>query len=233
MEKKSKELSEKQSVEDLQNPLRMGIASVDELEEISRAYRLLNKECLKKRYIISRENVLNDQEKAIIMKGSDIEIDRVKELKKKYTGQHVLKIFQPDEGICIVCDKTEANARELERRIYHHLMRLGGGTYEGFYDRVGSLYDFLNMFIKALFPKLVIIGSIPYDLLEMERINLNRVQRLDPYIRFIEIGHYELKPFPLFKGVKYFKIENEDEENWSEFLREVIREYTKPYFVEE
>ena len=215
------------------NPLRIGIASLQELEEMVKSYRIMNKSCLKSRYIMSREE-LSDQEGHVYLdKGEDIEVRHLKAMRKNESGHFMVKVFLPDEGIVTISDHTEQDGKQLEQRTYHHIMRLGNKAYEGFIDRLGSLNDFLNLFTNALFPKLIIIGLIQTDLLEMERKNLARIKRLDPYLRFLEITHYQLKPFPLIPGVKSIHISEESDKEWNIFLEGVITEYTKPYFVEE
>ncbi|MDH5655325.1 MAG: hypothetical protein OEZ34_05425 [Spirochaetia bacterium] len=215
------------------NPLRIGIASLQELEEMMKSYRIMNHSCLKRRYIMSRENVEDEEGKVFLEKGDDITSIHLKKMRRKERGHVISKIFLPDEGIVTVSDQITQEGKHLEQMIYHHLMRLGNKAYEAFVDRIGSIHDFLNLFTSSLFPKLILIGVVQTDLLEMERINVKRIQRLDPYLRFIEITHYQLKPFAVFQDVKNIHISQETEEEWDRILNEIIIEYTKPYFVED
>lgn len=217
-----------------ENPLRIGFCTLDELEEKIKAFRVMNQTALKKRYLLSREAIHAPSGEVILQKSSEIDISRAKLLRRSFsTGEYTLKTFQPDEGIVIVSDMSSMDGIALSMDIVTQIMNLGGGAYEGFIDRVDSFTDFLNLLKKALFPKLIVVGYLPPDRLEMEKINFVRAKRVDHYIRAIEITHATQKPRPYFPKIKQVAIDPNDPKSWGRFIIEIVREYTKPYFVEE
>ena len=216
-----------------ENPLRIGVCTLDALEEKIKAFRMMNQSALKKRYVLSRDVVGVPGQGPILQKSSEIDISRAKLLRRHFPGNHVFKTFQPDEGIVIISDMSSPEGISLSMDIVTQIMNIGGGAYEGFIDRVDSFTDFLNLLKKALFPKLIIIGFIPADRLEMEKINFVRARRVDHYIRAIELTHTQHKPHPYFPKIKQVQITTEDPKAWGRLIIEIVREYTKPYFVED
>lgn len=218
-----------------ENPLRIGISDLDELEEQIKAFRIMNQSALKKRYIVSREDIFPPGQGGtpILKKGEEIDISRAKLLRRHFAGDHIFRCFHPDEGIVIVSDMNQMSGISLSMDIVTQLMNLGGGAYEAFIDRVDSFADFLNLFKKALFPKLIIIGYLPPERLETEKLNFVRIRRVDQYFRAIELTHSLHKPSPYFPKLKQIRIEAGDPKSWARFILEVIREYTKSYFVED
>lgn len=225
--------SEQRDAQKKENPLRIGICSLDELEEKIKSFRIMNQSALKKRYILSREQVLDQNDQPILEKSGEIDISRAKLLRRNFSGGHIFKSFQPDEGIVIISDMSSSEGISLGMDIVTQIMNIGGGAYEGFIDRVDSFADFLNLLKKALFPKLILIGYIPPDRLELEKVNYIRAKRVDHYIRTIEITHSLLKPQPYFPKSKQVEITTEDPKSWARLIIEIIREYTKPYFIED
>ncbi len=222
---------EKPSVD---NPLRIGVCTLDELEEKIKAFRVMNQSALKKRFILSREDVfIPGTGDKILEKGLEIDISRAKLMRRHFAGDHVFKTFQPDEGIVIVSDMNEMEGIPLSMDLVTQVMNLGKGAYEGFIDRVDNFGDFLNLLKKALFPKLMIIGYLSPQSLESEQLNFVRIRRVDHYIRTIEITHSRYKPKPYFPRLKNIHIDTSDPKAWSRFVLEIVREYTKSYFVEE
>ncbi len=217
-----------------ENPLRMGISTLDELEEMIKAFRSMNQTALKKRYILSREPVKNPSTGQILLDAKqEVDLATVRLMRRHYPGDHTIKTFQPDEGIVIVSDMTVPEGITLSVDMVTQVMNLGGGAYEGFIDRVDTFYDLLNMIKRQLFPRLILVGYLPPDRLEMERINFIRTRRFDQYVRVIELTHSSKKYRPYFPNLKQVRIEETDNRSWGRFILEVIREYTKPYFVEE
>lgn len=223
----------KEEIRKKENPLRIGVCTLDELEEKIKAFRIMNQSALKKRYILSRDLVKAPGGEVILQKSSEIDISRAKLLRRHFMGSQVFKSFQPDEGIVIISDMSSMEGISLSMDLVTQIMNLGGGAYEGFIDRVDSFTDFLNLLKKALFPKLIIIGYLPPDRLEMERINFVRARRVDHYIRALELTHTVQKPHPYFPKIKQVHIDTNDPKSWGRFIIEVVREYTKPYFVED
>ena len=167
-------MEEEESTEDLrkkENPLRIGMCTLDELEEKIKAFRTMNQSALKKRYILSRDVLRAPTGESILQKSTEIDISRAKLLRRHFNGDFLLKTFQPDEGIVLISDMSSMEGISLSMDMVTQMMNVGGGAYEGFIDRVDSFTDFLNLLKKALFPKLVVIGFLPPDRLEMERIN--------------------------------------------------------------
>jgi hypothetical protein len=153
-------------------------------------------------------------------------------LRRKFKGDSVFKTFQPDEGIVIISDMASPEGVGLTMDIVTQIMNLGGGAYEGFIDRVDSFTDFINHLKKALFPKLIIIGYIPQERLQSEIINFVRVKRIDNYLRVLELTHSSLKPVGYFPKIKQIAI-TDDPRSWGRFVVDIIREYTKPYLIEQ
>ena len=114
--------------------------------------------------------------------------------------------------------------------IVTQIMNIGGGAYEGFIDRVDSFTDFLNLLKKALFPKLLIIGYIPPDRLESEKVNFVRAKRVDHYIRAIELTHSAMKPQPYFPKIKQVHIDTSDPKSWGRFIIEIVRRIHQTLF---
>jgi hypothetical protein len=218
---------------DPENPLRIGITTLDELEEKVKAFRIINLSSLKKRFIISRENLYKpDSQELILEKGKEIDISKIKLLRKYFDGNYILKTFQPDEGIVIISDMNRKESIPLSMDILTHLMNLGKGAYEGFIDRVDNFEDCLTLLKKTLFPRLILIGYLPPENLDNERLNFVRIRRIDHYIRFIEIIHTKYKPFPYFPKIKSIIIEAGNPKSWMKFLLEIIQEYNRGYLVE-
>ena len=233
-EKEKENENENESKPSVDNPLRMGVCTLDELEERIKAFRVMNQSALKKRYIISREDVLiPGTSDAILQRGMEIDISRAKLMRRHFQAGHIFKSFQPDEGIVIVSDMNKMEGIPLTMDVVTQIMNLGHGAYEGFIDRVDNFGDFLNLLKKALFPKLMLIGYLSPETLESEKLNFARIRRVDQYIRVIEITHNKFKPRPYFPRLKNIHIDTADSKSWSRFVVEIIREYTKLYFVEE
>lgn len=218
----------------ISNPLRIGMCSLDELEEKIKSFRIMNQSALKKRFILSREDIgVSNIKDLILQKGVEIDISKAKLLRRYFQGSQEFKTFQPDEGIVIVSDMNEMDSIPLTMDMVTQVMNLGKGAYEGFIDRVDNFSDFLNLLKKALFPKLMLIGCLSAKSLESEQLNFARIRRVDHYIRTIEITHSKFKPRPYFPRLKNVHIDTTDPKSWSRFVIEIIREYTKSYFVEE
>lgn len=216
-----------------ENPLRIGVCNLDELEEKVKAFRIMNQSALKKRYILSREVVTAPGGSILLSKSAEIDISRAKLLRRHFGSVDSFKTFQPDEGIVIISDMSSPEGISLSMDIVTQIMNIGGGASEGFIDRVDSFTDFLNLLKKALFPKLLIIGYIPPERLEMEKINFVRAKRVDHYVRAIELTHSTTKTQPYFPKIKQVHIDTNDPKSWGRFIIEIVREYTKPYFVED
>lgn len=215
-----------------ENILKIGYNSLYEIEEKVKAFRVMNQNAAKKRFIISRENIRDNVGKILLQKASEIDLSATMLLRRKFKPDTVFKIFQPDEGIVIISDMTTMEGVTLTMDIVTQIMNLGGGAYEGFIDRVDSFTDFINHLKKALFPKLIIIGYIPKDRIQTEIINFVRVKRIDNYLRVLELTHSEYKPAGYFPKIKQVAI-TEDPKSWGRFVVDIIREYTKPYLTEQ
>lgn len=219
---------------DQDNPLRIGINTLDELEEKVKAFRIMNLSSLKKRFLLSRENIyIPNSDQIIIEKGKEIDIHKVKLLRKYYEGNHIFKTFQPDEGIVLISDMNSKESIPLSMDILTQLMRIGKGAYEGFIDRVENFEECLKLIKKTLFPKLMIIGYLNIDNLENEKLNLIRIRRMDQYIRIIEVLHKKIKPIPYFPKLKNIFLDIDESKKFNRFILEIIQEYNKGYLVEE
>ncbi|TGK31071.1 hypothetical protein EHQ12_03235 [Leptospira gomenensis] len=216
-----------------ENVLKIGYCSLDEIEEKVKAFRVMNQNAAKKRYLITREPVLDNNGKPLLAKAAEIDISAAKLLRRHFKGSQMFKTFQPDEGIVIISDMTSAEGVSFTMDIVTQIMNLGGGAYEGFIDRVDSFGEFINLLKKSLFPKLIIIGYIPQAQVQSELLNFVRVKRVDNYLRSIELSHSLFKPHPYFPKIKQVEISQHDPKSWGRFVVEIIREYTRPYLLEE
>ncbi len=215
-----------------ENILKIGFNTLSEIEEKVKSFRIMNQNAAKRRYIITRENIRDNNQKIIIPKAAEIDISATMLLRRQFKGDTILKTFQPDEGIVIISDMATMEGVTLTMDIVTQIMNLGGGAYEGFIDRVDSFTDFINHLKKALFPKLIIIGYIPKERIQSEMINFVRVKRIDNYLRTLELTHSVHKPHGYFPKIKQVPI-NEDPKSWGRFVVEIVREYTKPYLIEQ
>ncbi|EMJ93606.1 MULTISPECIES: hypothetical protein [Leptospira] len=216
-----------------ENVLKIGYCSLDEIEEKVKAFRVMNQGATKKRYIITREPVLDSSGKTILTKAAEIDISAAKLLRRHFKGSQMFKTFQPDEGIVIISDMTSAEGVSFTMDIVTQIMNLGGGAYEGFIDRVDSFAEFINLLQKSLFPKLIIIGYIAPSQVQSELLNFVRVKRVDNYLRAVELSHSHYKVAPYFPKIKQVEISQHDPKSWGRFVVEIIREYTRPYLLEE
>jgi hypothetical protein len=217
---------------DPENPLRIGICSLYDLEERLKAFRLMNRKGLKKRYVLSREEVRSPEGELLLQKGQDIEIADIKRIKEKVHGSRNIKIYQPDEGIALVSDATQNEGIRMTNTILFQLQSVIG-NYSGYLDRIDSMYELLNFFRGSFFPKIILIGYMRSGMIEAEYTNLLRIHKMDGYLKFLEILHLRHKPFPYFPEIKNVTILEDTEEGGENFRLELIREYTKPYFVDE
>jgi len=215
-----------------ENILKIGFNTLSEIEEKVKSFRIMNQNAAKRRYIITRENIRDNSQKVIIPKAAEIDISATMLLRRQFKGDTIFKTFQPDEGIVIISDMATMEGVTLTMDIVTQIMNLGGGAYEGFIDRVDSFTDFINHLKKALFPKLIIIGYIPKERIQSEMINFVRVKRIDNYLRTLELTHSIHKPQGYFPKIKQVPI-NEDPKSWGRFVVEIVREYTKPYLIEQ
>ncbi len=219
--------------QNVKNPLRIGICNLNELEERSKAFRIMNQTSNKKRYLLSREEIKFAGQQTILKKSSEIDISIAKLLRRHYPSNHFIKMFQPDEGIVIVSDMKTPQGISFSMDIVTQILNIAGGAYEGFVDRVDSFADFIHLLNNALFPKLVLIGHLSPENLELEKANFIRGRRMDHFIRFLEITHRNHKPESYFPKLKQVDINSNDSKSWGRLILEIIREYTKPYFLEE
>ncbi|PJZ69199.1 hypothetical protein CH373_14835 [Leptospira perolatii] len=216
-----------------ENVLKIGFCNLDELEEKVKAFRVMNQNAAKKRYLITREPIVDAAGKVLIPKAAEIDISAAKLLRRHFKGTHEFKTFQPDEGIVIISDMTSAEGVSFTMDIVTQIMNLGGGAYEGFIDRVDSFGDFINLLKKSLFPRLIIIGYIPPDKIQSELLNFVRVKRVDNYLRSIELTHTAFKTAAYFPKIRQIEISQDDSKSWGRFVVEIVREYTRPYLLEE
>ena len=217
------------------NILRIGSSTLTELEEKVKALRTINLNVKKRRFVIAREDIKLASGEILIPKGSDIDISKVMLLKRHFKPDHLVKTFQPDEGIVLVSDMSTPVGIQFSMDLVTQVMNIGGGAYEAFIDRVDSFKEFTALYNKALFPKLAIVGYIP---MQPERIKeelafYQLITRTDPYIRMLEILHSQIKPQPIIPRIRNIVINPEDRDSWKRFILEIIAEYTKAYSIEE
>lgn len=214
------------------NVLKIGISDLDSLEEKVRAFININLTVRNKRFVISREEITDAEGKTILQKGEDIDIPKVKLMKRLLKGK-VIKTFQPDEGVVIVSDMSSPAGIQLSMDLVTQIMNIGGGAYEAFIDRVDNLREMSTLLKKSLFPKLIILGYISEEKKQEDEMIFQAIRRADPYLRFIEIVHTQIKPQAVFPVMKQIVISPSDKDSWKRFILEVINEYTKSYNIEE
>ncbi len=214
------------------NVLKIGISELDSLEEKVRAFININLTAKNKRFIISREEVLDKDGKILLNKGEDIDFPKVKLLKRIFK-EKTIKTFQPDEGVVIISDMSSPGGIQLSMDLVTQIMNIGGGAYEAFIDRVDSFKEMSGFLKKSLFPKLAVIGFIPEARQKEEMLIYSAIRRADPYMRFLEVTQPNVKPNPVFPALKQVYISPSDKESWKRFILEIIAEYTKPYNIEE
>jgi hypothetical protein len=217
------------------NILRIGSSTLAELEEKVKALRTINLNVKKRRFVIAREDIKLPSGEVIVPKGSDIDISKVMLLKRHFKPDHIIKTFQPDEGIVLVSDMSTPVGIQFSMDLVTQVMNIGGGAYEAFIDRVDSFKEFVALYNKALFPKLAIVGYIPLqpERLKEELAFYQLITRTDAYIRMLEILHSQIKPQPIVPRIRNLVISPEDRDSWKRFILEIIAEYTKPYSIEE
>lgn len=216
-----------------ENVLKIGFATLDEIEEKVKAFRVMNQNAIKKRYIITRDPIFDGNGKTLLQKAQEIDVSAAKLLRRHFKGSDSFKVFQPDEGLVIISDMTTMEGVTFSMDIVTQIMNLGGGAYEGFIDRVDNFEDFNTLLKKNLFPRMIIIGYLPKEKIQTEIINFVKVKRIDNYIRALELTHTLHKPASYFPKVKQVNISQEDPRSWGRFVVEIVREYIRPYFVEE
>jgi len=216
-----------------ENILRIGVSTVYELEEKVRAFRTINLHSRRKRYMISREEITDASGKLIVNKNGDIDYPTAMLIKRIKKEGEYLKTFQPDEGIAIVSDMSDADGVHMTMDLVTQIMNIGGGAYEAFIDRVDSFKGLDNLMTKAFFPKMVIVGYISPEKLTAERSLYKAAANKDPYLRFVEILHSKLKPSPVIENLRQINLSVNDKNCWKNFILDIIREYTKPYNIEE
>jgi hypothetical protein len=216
-----------------ENVLKIGFSTLDEIEEKVKAFRVMNQNAVKKRYLITRDPIMDGTGKLLLPKAQEIDVSAAKLLRRHFKGSDMFKVFQPDEGIVIISDMSTMEGVSFSMDIVTQIMNLGGGAYEGFIDRVDSFEEFIVLLKKNLFPRLVIVGYLPKEKIQTEIINFVKVKRLDNYLRAIELTHTVFKPQAYFPKIKQVNISQEDPKSWGRFVVEIVREYIRPYFVEQ
>ncbi|HMU85022.1 MAG TPA: hypothetical protein PKC35_16870, partial [Leptospiraceae bacterium] len=81
----------KEEIRKKENPLRIGVCSLDELEEKVKAFRIMNQTALKKRYVLSREDIITSAGEMIVQKRSEVDISRAKLMRRHFQGDKILK----------------------------------------------------------------------------------------------------------------------------------------------
>ena len=218
--------------EQANNVLKVGISTLDEIEEKIKAFRIMNRDTRQKRYLISRENVYNQNKNLILKKTDDIDVVKAKLLRRSFRGSHVFKTFQPDEGIVVVSDVSSVENSIFSNDLMKQVKTVGQGLYDAFIDRVDNFHQLHQFFQKTLFPRLVVVGHLPSETLEQQKVICNNViLREDPYIRCLEVVHSDFKPIPILSEIKQVHVSTQDTKPWQKLIQGIVREYKKPYLV--
>ena len=215
------------------NVLGLGISTLEEMEEKIKAFQSINLNTSRRRYILSREDIYDSYGKLILRKAEEIDLSKAKLLGRHFKSNHVMKIFQPDEGITVMTNMNNKSAVQFSIDLLMQIVNIEQGAYEAFIDRVNSFKEMKELFSKALFPKLIIVGYLDEKNLDKEREYFNEIHRADPYIRFLEVKHTVFKAESVFSRMRQSTIVPKDKNSWKKFILDVIREYKKPYLIEE
>ncbi len=215
------------------NVLKIGISTMTDLEEKVKAFRTINLNVKKRRFIIAREDIKDSNGTVLVRKGEDIDLAKVMLLRRVFKPDDVIKTFQPDEGIVLLSDMSSPAGVQLSMDLVTQVMNIGGGAYEAFIDRVDSFKEMNTLLSKALFPKLVIIGYLSREKIQEEVAYYSLISRADPYIRMVEVLHTTIKPLPIIPRLRQIIISPEDKDSWKRFIVEIVTEYTKNYSIEE
>lgn len=214
------------------NILRVGIANLTELEELVKAFRLMNQYSKRRRFVVSREDLKDIYGNIIVEKAHDINISVVKLLQRNFKPDTEFKIFSSDEGIAIVTYLESMTGKDFSMQLIETIGNIGGGIYKPFIDVVPNFHELFKLFEKGLSPKLVVVGYIPVKNVAQEVSMYNEIKKFDPYIRLLDITNDDLKPKSFLKGAVLFHFDN-TLKVWHRLLTKIINEYTKPYFMEE
>ena len=214
------------------NALRIGISSLEQVEEKVKAFIKINPNVKKRRYIISRENIFSPEGNLIVKKSEIIDISKVKLLRRVFQPLKTFKTFQPDEGIVLVSSMESKAGIQISIDLVTQIINIEGGAYESFIERIDSFTQMQELLKRNLFPKLVVVGHIPLENLEKEQSVFKIIQKEDPYVRFIEVKHTDLKTNPVFPGLRQINIPDTKKNSWKQFTQKIIQEYTKPYAVD-
>lgn len=215
------------------NVLKIGCVRLDELEEMVKAFRLMNQNSRRKRVVITRENIHDPYNRVIVEKARDIDVSTVKLINRFYKGDKEFRVFCPVEGIAIVSDQLHDQTASFTNSIINQVMNIGGGIYQAFIDHVNSFEDLFCLLEKGLSPKLVISGVVSDEKQQHENTIIKELKTFDPHLRFLDVVHSRLKPEQLIKGSPSVLISENDEKSWQKFVLKVIDIYTRPYFMEE
>jgi len=224
-------MSEEKQNPESNNILKIGVSSISELEEKIKAFRAINLNVKKRRYILSRETLLDFRQQIIIKKSDEFDYAKIMFLKRDKT-KTFYKTFQPDEGIVILSDMSSPVGIQMSMDLVTQVMNIGGGAYEAFIDRIDSFKEMSTLLSKALFPKLILVGYISDEKKKEELAYYNIIRKLDPYIRILEITHSTIKPNQIIEKARQVHIVPEEKDSWKRFIVEIINEYTRPYSLE-
>lgn len=216
-----------------ENTLRIGVATLNEIQERVKAYRLMNQNSKKKRFIVTREPIKADDGSLVMDKAEDFDISKTLLLKRYFHMDKEFKTFSPDEGIVIVSDMNSAAGIQLSMDLVTQIMNLGGGAYEAFIDRVDSVEELVKLYDKGLFPKLIVLGYLEEEQKTLELIKFSKIKKIDPHFRLLEVTHSETKPKAYMTTSHQVPIVVGDPKTWQRFVVEIISEYTRPYFTEQ
>ncbi len=217
------------------NALLCGYSSLTDIEEKLKAFRIINQSSLKKRVLLADETVFySGTQEPLLRRGREITQVQVKELRKEYPPETIFRTIQPDEGIAVISDLTNQEGKTFTQEILRKVQGLYRPQDLRFFEHTNSFSELMELLKGTYFPKLAVIGFIPPDRTEMERVNFDRVRKFDSYLRFVELTHTIYKPQPYFPRIKQLVIDHLNEDvTWVRMLADITREYTKPYYVDE
>ena len=214
------------------NSLRIGVSSLEQVEEKVKAFIKINQNVKKRRYIISRENIFSPEGNLIVKRSEVIDISKVKLLRRIFQPLKTFKTFQPDEGIVLVSSMASKVGVQISIDLVTQIINIEGGAYGSFIERIDSFTQMQPLLKRNLFPRLVIVGHIPSENLEKEQSAFKLMREEDPYVRFVEVSHTDIKKYPVFPLLRQINIPDTKKNSWERFTEEIIKEYTKPYSVD-
>ena len=218
------------------NPLSLAICSIDILENRLKQIQTMNRIATKKRFVLSRQDIVDTNGKLIVKRAQEIDLPLIKRLRYFLPGNTIIKIFQPDEGIVIVSDFSDKQGISFSMDIVTQVMNIGNGAYSAFIERVNSFYALIPLIKKSLFPKVILVGYIPKQDLQESKEDIMEIYKIDPFLKYIiltQSNNEALGLFPIDASISFKSIlvENAKRDSWNDAMQVLVDEYKASYHL--